>query len=236
MRFCSFLAILSVAWMVELSAYTYDWDVDSFGNNIEAGQVIDNEYSNWGLNIDVDNFVRSHDLGIAFDSENPTGGDWDLETGGSTGHDPYGNILIISENNTDSNGDGLIDTPDDEASQNGAGYSGMIDFQFDYVGVEGTMTLLDIEESDHELRFFLDGIWLSSETIYITPGGDSNLILLTFGGFQFDQIQYWAGGSGAIAEMSVQVPEPTTLLLMSTLGSAVVGLGMRKKRLEKEDE
>ena len=54
------------------------------------------------------------DLGIAFDTANPTGGDDDLRTPGfgvnnSVG---YGNVLIIAENDFDWNGDGLIDSAD----------------------------------------------------------------------------------------------------------------------------
>jgi hypothetical protein len=126
-------------------------DLDQF----QAGTFIDNQfYSQYGLTIwgtKRSDANASKDV-ITFDSAYPTGGDCDLGApsqtyGGpgcsnNTGNDSsLGNLLIISEDSTDANGDGLVDDPDDEGS------GGRFYFQFnDFVSFLGA-TFVDIEES-----------------------------------------------------------------------------------------
>ena len=92
-------------------------------------------------------FSAGTNAAIIFDTANPTGGDPDLGTpnsdfggpglgvGGKSGS-PFqndaalGNALIIAENLTDANGDGLIDDPDDE----GGIFPVTLAFDFSIVG------------------------------------------------------------------------------------------------------
>jgi|GEM_PF-1637364 len=236
----SFIFVTAALGFTDGFALTFDWDTDANGNNIETGQVIDEEYADWGMHVSTENFVRSYDKAITFDSENPTGDDWDLETGGSTGHDPYDNVLIISERNYDGNGDGLIDTPDDEFSTNN-GFSGYINFDFDFDLVSGGFDLLDIQYDWSKILFYDDGVLLTDEIIWVAPGNDNNMQTINFSGFEFDQIQFWFGPGGAIAEMwvtqappAVPTPEPATWLFLSSTIALTAGIYRRKKREEKE--
>lgn len=232
--------ILVAVAFTEGSAITFDWDTDANGNTIERGEVIDNEYADWGMNVSCENFVRSYDKAITFDSENPTGDDWDLETGGTTGHDPYGNILIISERDYDGNGDGRIDTPDDEINTAENGFSGYINFDFDFDIVSGGFDLLDIQYDWSAIAFYDDGVMLSDETIWVAPGDDNNMQTVNFS-VECDQIRFWFGPGGAIAEMwvtqappPVPTPEPATWLFLSSTVAVTAGIYRKKKRQEKD--
>lgn len=217
-----------------LDAITLDFDTDANGNAIQAGQVIDDEYSPWGVHISTFNFQRSHNLGIAFDSENPTGGDGDLITGpgsygiGNNPNDPLGNVLIISERSTDNNNDGLIDVPDDEGRQI-AGFHRFL-FDVDMVGV--TMTFLDIEESNGGVLFYLDNSLIASQTTITSGLGDNSRQVLSFDNFTFDEMRVVLGGSGAIDNVTlVPTPEPSTLVL---LGSTVTLIAKRMRNKKKQ--
>ena len=108
---------------------TIDFETDGNGAPLGAGAEIDDEYDNLGLNISATAFGA-----MIFDSDNPTGGDWDLQTpgygpGNTVARD---NILIISE-------DGDTGDPDDNAS------GGTFTFDWDLpVRVVG-IGLLDID-------------------------------------------------------------------------------------------
>lgn len=138
------------------------------GNLIPAGawgETVSLAYQEWaGLEISVTNYdgsESSRDL-ATFDSLFPTGGDWDLGTvnsywggpgSGSGGWDTNfferGNLLIHAEDLGDSDGDGLLDDPDDYAS--GARFH----FDFDTtVCIEG-LTVVDLEPNENGyLRMF----------------------------------------------------------------------------------
>lgn len=212
------------------ASITLDFDTDANGNAIQAGQVIDNEYAPWGVHISTENFQKSFDLGIAFDSENPTGGDGDLRTGagsygiGNDPNDPLGNVLIISERSYDGNGDGLIDVPDDEGGQ----FAGYFQFDFDIAMLSGQVTLLDIEEHGGGIRFYNNGSALLAEDIYSAAIGDNSRQTLSFSGFEFDSMRIYLKGSGAVDNLVVvPTPEPSTLLLLGSAGIAVVRRKMK---------
>lgn len=111
-----------------------------------------------GMTISVYNDGNGPHSAIVFDSENPTGGDWDLGTpnetcdppgpgrgvGGEVGQPgencvPQGNILIIAEDLGDSDQDNIVDDPDDEAG------GGHITFEFDESLIIEYVILLDID-------------------------------------------------------------------------------------------
>ena len=93
-------------------------------NNLSAGTVVDNEFSSQGVTISA---VGGSGKAMIFDTDNPTGGDDDLETSN------LGGALIISE-------DGDSHDPDDE------GDGGKLIFTFDEPATVNRLTFLDIEE------------------------------------------------------------------------------------------
>ncbi len=137
-----------------------DFDSDPDGLPIYAGADLTEAYADWGIHVDVyyPNGVDPS-LGIAFDSSDPSGGDFDLGTpnedfggpgigdGGGLGEagenalDLF-NLLIVAENTTDADGDGLVDTPDDNA------VGGWFEFTFDGETCVESLDLVDIEASE----------------------------------------------------------------------------------------
>lgn len=217
----------------QLSGFILDFDTDANGNAIQAGQIIDEEYAPWGVHISTTNLQSSSDIGIAFDTENPTGGDYDLRTGagaygvGNDPSDPLGNALIIAEDSRDYNNDGLIDDPDDEGGRP-AGYHTFL-FDMDMLG--GEVTLLDIEERYGSIFFYLDGSLLSGQTVSIPNLGDNSRQTLAFSGFVFDQMRIFLKGSGAVDNVTlVPTPEPSTMLLLGSATAALVRARRKQKK------
>ena len=145
-----------------------DFDVDPWGAPIAAGQDLSETYDDWGVHLATyDNqLLISQGLGIAFDSSNPTGGDFDLGTpnetfggpgvgtGGEVGQPgendtPLYNLLIAAENFDDADGDGLIDVPDDRA--HGAWFAFVFDTPACVVGFD----LVDIESGEAPMDVLL---------------------------------------------------------------------------------
>jgi len=199
-----------------------DFDTDALGNSIDRGQVIDDEYAAWGVNIVTENLRKNFDYGIAFDSENPTGGDSDLRTGAGSPHDAMGNVLIISERNS-FNSSGNIATPDDE----GGRPAGYFDFFFDNTQLGGHVSLLDIEGSEPgTIELFSNNSLVT--TFNIAGLGNNSFQTIDFGNELFDRVRVNMGGSGAVTEVAFgNVPEPASLGLLGLGALALLG---RKRR------
>ena len=106
---------------------------------------------------------------IIFDTENPSGGDWDLGTPnqayngpgrGSGGTNPngrndraLGNAIILAERITDNNGDGRVDNPDDDAA------GGWINIAFENPVSLTKLHLLDLDDNNNNdiILTFADG-------------------------------------------------------------------------------
>ena len=96
--------------------FVFDFETDGSGAAMGAGDIVDAQYQDLGLTISANQRRSKTDLAMVFDSNNPTGGDDDLDYA-SLENKP-GNILIISE-------DGDQSDPDDSAR------GGSITFNFD---------------------------------------------------------------------------------------------------------
>ncbi|MEM9487894.1 MAG: hypothetical protein AAGC55_02055, partial [Myxococcota bacterium] len=138
-----------------------DFDVDTAGNPLPAGTLLNDQWAGQGLHISCFNnrntYPQYHpDECITFDSGNPTGGDFDLGTphqdfggpgygeGGGAGlpgenSQAHHNIMIIAENIDDWDSDGLVDEPNDET------HGGQVHFNFDEPVDLETITLIDID-------------------------------------------------------------------------------------------
>ncbi len=201
-------------------AVVIDFNTDSGGMPIPAGTVVQDQFASLGIaSVTADNVVPQHpDKAIIFDSGDPTGGDFDLATPGyhASNTTPYGNLLIIAENDRDSNHDGLVDNPDDEGHKP----AGFIHFVLSMTSQQARLVLVDIEELGGSVQFFMQGSPVGS--VPIPRVGDNAVAHLSFSGDGFDALRVSLAGSGGIAEMellSEQVPEPTTLLSLVLAGA-----------------
>ena len=195
-----------------------DFDTDANGSPIASGQDLWLAYTGWGVDITVWNAIDMSSVGmaIAFDSANPTGGDPDLGTpnvvfggpgvgvGGESNPGvndaALNNLMISAENFVDSNGDGYIDVPDDDA--NGA----WIEFTFDQPSCVFGVQLVDIE--GHEgpsdiLHYGVTGDVISH--IQAIGLGDNSVQSISYEVCGVSWMMVDLYGSGAINDLSVCV-------------------------------
>jgi len=217
---------LSLGLTGSASALSIDFDLDAQGNPILAGQHIDDEYADWGVQISAVNLRRNHDAAIAFDTLNYTGGDRDLRTDsgryGLNNNMERGNVMILAEDIVDANNDGYVDDPDDE----GRRPAGYFDFMFDTIVHGGAVIMLDIDDRAEpgSIDFFRDGSMLDY-SIDFAGLGDNSIEIIQFCGFDYDHMRINLGGSGAVAEVhTTPVPEPVTAVLVP---AAIAAVGMR---------
>lgn len=208
-----------------------DFDVDGNGNPLMAGQVITNQYSNLGVTIDAKNNRWWHpDKAIIFDTGNPTGGDFDLQTPGfGAGNNSFlGNALIIAENDYDHNNDGLVDVPDDEAR------GGYIDFFYTVDQMTAEISLLDIDEDHVSVEIYRDNSLIDS-AVAANLGDNSFQVLNLFqNSGAFDQLRVNFVRSGAITNLvTVATPEPSTYLMLGSFLAFGMILRARRRQTEK---
>ncbi len=245
--------LITVWWSDPVAAILIDFDTDATGNPILAGQIIDDEYAALGVLIETINLGGGPNLGVAFNSGSPTGGDTDLRTPGSTGNataESFGNILIIQENFGASGG--MITVPPDDEGSRPAGFH---TFTFDQPITSIGFILIDIEGPDEIVDganpasgFFqamnngtLIGTVSFEDFITAGPFFDSSvmfgnnsvnridpILASAFGAAAFNKVVFNFGGSGGLAVVIfAPVPEPGTLLL---IGSGLVGIGVGARR------
>ena len=148
--------------------------VDFEGDDLAAGTIINEQYANIGLTIST-----STEFGaMLFDTNNPTGEDFDLAAA------DLGNVLVISE-------DGDTSDPDDNAQ------GGTLTFEWDNsVDITG-VDLLDIDESGSSITFFDDN---SHEiaTLEIPELEDNGFQQLGFDVENVARMDIFLAGSGAV--------------------------------------
>jgi len=207
-----------------------DFDQDAAGNAITAGQIIDNEYAAFGVTIQSDN--QSFQPTIAFDSSNPTGGDFDLGTpnvtfggpgigaGGEAGQPgenavALNNVLIISE-------DGDLNDPDDDAG------GGVITFDFASPVTFFRIGILDVDDNNSAgVVRLLDNIGGVISQLAVLPLGDNSVQYVSMTTAGISSVEVVFPGSGAITGLEfAAVPEPSSLALLLLGGAA---LALRKK-------
>ncbi|MEM9802232.1 MAG: hypothetical protein AAGA20_18040 [Planctomycetota bacterium] len=138
----------------------------------QAGTIVTNQYQDIGLTISAMNDTPGNpDACVLFDSENPTGNDPDLMTPGPgiNNTEPLGLVLVIAENDVDSNGDGLIDDPDDEAG------GGEFLFEFDEDVTFFSARVLDVDGVERDVFTFFDAAGAAIQIIEINALGDNSV-------------------------------------------------------------
>lgn len=188
------------------------FDHDPYGNPIPAGTVVGNQWASMGVTFTfVNNNPNKVPTGVIFDSSNPTGGDYDLGTpnqdfggpgigvGGEQGaagenNTALGNLLILAENTTDNNNDGLIDDPDDE----GAGGELQMNFAFPYY-VE-SLSMVDLDNGNGLIRVHQTG---NRVTDFNIPGlGDNAVNTIVIQLDSVVQMRVILPGSGGISALA----------------------------------
>jgi len=156
----------------------FDFEENAMGNSLAAGTIINNQWASEGLVISAMNFNGPDEV-IIFNTSAPTGGDLDLGTpnqqyggpgvgnGGGSNDVAEGNILVIAEDLVDSNNDGLVDDPDDDAN------GGRIYFDFtDRAVTIETVRMIDID--DNTWRIILELANGFVQTINVPNAGNNS--------------------------------------------------------------
>jgi hypothetical protein len=161
------------------------------------------------------------DKAIVFDSANPTGDDFDLGApnedfggpgigaGGGAGQpgensEALGKLIIIAENDVDSNNDGLVDDPDDE------GEGGTLFFDFDAPVEVISVRVIDIDagETGGFIRSF-DSSGTALGTINIPSLGDNSEQVVPVGQTGVKRLEIELVSSGDVATLTYCPPPPT---------------------------
>ena len=154
---------LAAATMTSAEAGSFTKRVIDFDSGIThpAGTMIQgDEWSQWGVEVNALRNGNQKNLTI-FDSNCAgsacSGGDDDLGTA-YLGAQNRGNVLIIQENDTDNDGDGLYDSPDDD--RNGGTIS--FDFRAALQGLDRGFTIDNLEFIDYDLGEANDNLYLTA--------------------------------------------------------------------------
>jgi hypothetical protein len=186
---------------------TLDFDFTLGEEEPVPGETLGLQWAGVGVVIATINNTPGHpDKGIIFDSSAPTGGDPDLGTPGpGVGNDTaLGNLMIVAENDTDSDGDGLVDDPDDEAG------GGILRFDFKEPWELCSATIVDTDDANPtELRFYTDVLG-PADVIPIMNLGDNSVQTVEFEKTNIRRFEVVFGGSGGLAKFDA-VPCPRRL-------------------------
>ena len=199
-------------------------------SGFDAGTIIDNEYyTTLGVTVSAVGVGNAPDAAVIFDTDNPTGGDFDLAApfsagpGNGFGSISPGNVLILQENDTC---DAFTcSDPDDQGRRPG----GTISFAFDNAVTISSIDFFDVEGPEAGTVVLFDAGGDVLNTLDIVSTGGDNLwyrLMIDVGGVYSMDINM--GGSGAIDNIQYVVPVPAALpLMLGALG--MLGLTRGRK-------
>jgi hypothetical protein len=197
--------------IIQYEDFSADFSMDAA--DVLAGEILDEQWAPIGMHVRAENAVVGPNIAIAFDSSNPTGGDFDLVTPGTgTGNFfAFGNVMIVAENDIDANGDGYIDDPDDDMD------GGTLYFTWDDPVLLSAVTLVDVDVIDRSgalVRTYLGGTPVEN---HFVPGlDDNNVQRIALNDIaRVDELQVEFSGSGAVAEVEF-LPCPLHLTFDTT--------------------
>ena len=222
-------------------------------NSLQHGEIVTAAtFASQGINIQAVNFRLPGAAPMAFDTQFINTADPDLEgppwNGGNLPSDTVlDTVLIIPENLVDADGDGIVDSPDDE----GRRPAGQLIFDFDTPITSFGFDIVDLEglvSEDSQLLFFSNGNQLGMVDFldYVDPNsplfdptldfGNNSLnrfepVLASFfqGGAgegggpaeSFDRVIINLGGSGAFDNIVfTPIPTPASVSLLGLAGLA----------------
>lgn len=177
---------------IQFAVFPAEITIDFEGEDLAAGTIVTNRYDNLGLTIST-----TSEYGVMlFDTNNPTGGDFDL------GASDLGNVLIISE-------DGDIKDPDDNAQ------GGIIKFEWDNsVGITG-VDLLDIDEPGSLIAFF-DENDREIETLDIPELENNSFQELGIDVENVARMEIFLAGSGAVTAVDFMLSDSYEAIAVPT--------------------
>jgi hypothetical protein len=201
---------------------------------LPAGTPLGDVYPDAGgwMTVHARNHGGGPDLCIVYDSAEPTGGDTDLGTpnddfggpgdgsGGAEGEEgenvvALGKILIIAENDEDSDDDGLVDEPDDESG------GGIVWLEFSHAG-RLTLTLIDVDCDEEEPRLYLFKEGDLVECVEGDNPGDNSAQTLDLSEYgDIDAVRIHLDGSTGIGGIVLDVPQ---VGVESTTWSGIKGM------------
>lgn len=219
----------------------------------QHGEIVNTQYTNspYFVTISADNLVAGHpDLAVVFDTQATGTADPDLEDPWDMGNlvgKTLNKALIIAENSVDANGNGLIDSPDDE----GASPAGTILFKYKYGQKQFGLDLIDFESGNGVNNSYLSftnktaGI---TKTIFfkdfITPASPYYDPTVVFGNnsanrikpitstqlglVNFSEVRVHFATSGAIdniifeTTLPIAIPEPASLAFMAVPAATIL--------------
>jgi hypothetical protein len=164
-----------------------------------AGTIVTSQFANLGIQVSATDKLGAPRQAILFDSANPTGNDGDLVTPGygAGNTDPEGMILIISQDDTDADNDGLVDDPNDEAT------GGNMFFDFDFPVLIEDLTFIDVDGLESS---WVQGIDENNQVVGTVPLanlGDNSRQTITIKLPNVTRFKVHLGGSGSVAGFCV---------------------------------
>ncbi|MDJ0573301.1 MAG: hypothetical protein QNJ53_30290 [Pleurocapsa sp. MO_192.B19] len=174
-----------------------DITVDFEGEDLSAGTIITDQYADIGLTI----ATSSEYDAMLFDTNNPTGDDFDLAAS------DLGNVLIISE-------DGDTSDPDDNA------HGGILTFEWDtLVDITG-VGLLDIDEPGGSITFFAQNAQVM-ETLEIPELDNNSFQELGFDVEDVARMDILLAGSGAVTAVDFMPSDNFEAIVPGALASPI---------------
>lgn len=153
-------------------------------DELHAGDIVNGQYSADGVTISSSD---PHTPPMVFDTENPTGGDYDLATSN------LGNVLILSE-------DGDSHDPDDNAG------GGTFVFDFDEPSEVINFVALDVEEGGTVRLYNEAGDLIKTVQIPCTSDGGQTTVHINADDVARMEVEIY--GSGAIDGICYCTPDP----------------------------
>lgn len=200
-------------------------------DSLVHGEIVDNQFAP-ALTVSGVNNSRPHDFVVAFDTNMTGTADPDLQgppwAGGNLApaNENLGRVLIIPENGTDADGDGLIDSPDDEARRP----AGTITLAFDQSYTTFGIDFVDLEGQGMEASgfdFYNNGTLVFSTTVATIAAGDASIAfgnnyanrIAAFDVAAYDTVVINVGGSSAWDNVVVPAPGTAALALAGLMAA-----------------
>ncbi len=157
-------------------------------NELSRGEVVSDQYADLGIHIEAQrsgqSFGQSHNDAMIFDTNSPTGGDWDLSYQGR------GNALIISEDN---------DSHDPDDNLHGGG----IRFRFDTPTDIVSLVVLDAEQGGAIYTRVKGGAW---ERVTIPCDSNNGAQTIQINADDVSEMYVYLCGTGAIDDLKFLKP------------------------------